>query len=273
VFGTGTLESKVVVAVSAKIVGKVIEVRVDQGDTVAAGQLMARLENEDFEDAARVAATQCEQARAELDKAEAEARRHRYTRILSPSSGLVITRNLEMGATVVPGTPIFRIATAAPWVVAQVDEHATGTLSVGQPARVVFQVNSSVSQSGHVARLAQEADRVTEEREVDVTVDQLPTNHFLGQRADVYIESARKEDALQVPRNALAGRDGKAGVFVVDGGRARWRPVQLGLEGRTAVEILSGVSEHDLVILDPSAGDKPITDGARVAVASGGQTP
>jgi multidrug efflux pump subunit AcrA (membrane-fusion protein) len=43
VFGTGTLESKVVVDVSSKIIGKVIEVLVDQGDTVTAGQILARL--------------------------------------------------------------------------------------------------------------------------------------------------------------------------------------------------------------------------------------
>lgn len=48
VFGTGTLESKVVVGVSSKIVGKVVDVLVDQGDTVTAGQTLARLEAKDF---------------------------------------------------------------------------------------------------------------------------------------------------------------------------------------------------------------------------------
>jgi len=152
VFGTGTLESKVVTPVSAKIVGKVVDVMVDQGDSVTTGQLLARLENRDFEDAARVAAAQCDQARSELAKAAAEVQRRRSlmqrnlisheeldtyeatervaaaqvrnaeaacgvakakladTQIISTASGSVITRNLEMGATVVPGTPIFRIA-------------------------------------------------------------------------------------------------------------------------------------------------------------------
>jgi multidrug efflux pump subunit AcrA (membrane-fusion protein) len=44
VFGTGTLESKVVVGVSSKIIGKVVEVLVDQGDTMTAGQTLAQLE-------------------------------------------------------------------------------------------------------------------------------------------------------------------------------------------------------------------------------------
>ncbi len=315
VFGTGTLESKVVTAVSAKIVGKVVDVLVDQGDNVTTGQLLARLENRDFEDAARVAAAQCDQARSELAKATAELQRRRSlmqhnlisheeldtyeatervaaaqvrnaeancgvakakladTQIISTASGLVITRNLEMGATVVPGTPIFRIAATTPWVAAQVDERATGGLRIGQPVRVVFQTNPGRSEAGRVARLGEEADRVTEEREVDVALDRLPPNHFLGQRADIYIETAHKPDVTQAPLTALVEREGKPGVFAIEGGRARWRPVQLGLKGRNAAEIVSGLTVRDLVILNPLAGDKPITDGARVTVASGPQKP
>jgi HlyD family secretion protein len=315
VFGTGTLESKVVVGVSAKIVGKVVEVLVDQGDVVTSGQVLARLENRDFEDTARVAAAQCDQARAELVKSQSEVQRRRLlrqrdlispeeletyeatervaearvrnseaacgvanakladTRIISSASGLVVTRNLEMGATVVPGTPIFRIAATTPWVVAQVDERATGGLRVGQPVRVVFQTDPTRPEPGHIARLSAEADRVTEEREVDVAMDRLPSNNFLGQRADIYIETARKQDALQVPLNAFVERDGKAGVFVIEGKRARWQQVQPGLKGRNAAEIISGLTVRELVILNPLGGDKPISNGARVAAASEGKQP
>jgi HlyD family secretion protein len=77
VFGTGTLESKVVVGVSSKIVGKVVEVLVDQGDVVTHGQTLARLEAKDFEDAVRVAAAQRDQAEAELAKARADLERER----------------------------------------------------------------------------------------------------------------------------------------------------------------------------------------------------
>jgi len=315
VFGTGTLESKVLVGVSSKIVGKVVQVMVDQGDIVTTGQILARLENRDFEDAARAAAAQCDQARTELVKAKAETQRRRVlmerdfvsredletyeatervaeahvrnseaacgvanakladTRIVSPAAGLVITRNLEMGATVVPGTPIFRIAATTPWVVAQVDERATGKLRLGQPVRVVFQTDPSRPEPGHIARLASEADRVTEEREVDVAVDHLPSNSFIGQRADVYIEMARKQGATQVPLSALVEHDGKPGVFLIERGRALWRQVQTGLRGRNAVEIVSGLAAHEMVIVNPLAGDKPIAEGARVATPSPGKQP
>jgi HlyD family secretion protein len=309
VFGTGTLESKVVAGVSAKIVGKVIEVRVDQGDTVTTGQTLARLEARDFQDAVRVAGAQRDQARAELAKARADVERNRQllasdfisradfdafdtaravaeaklsnakaalgvaqakladTQIISPASGLVITRNLEVGSTVVPGAPIFRVAASVPWVVTQVDERETSALRLGQPARVVFETNPALVQPGHVARLSQEVDRVTQEREVDVSLDRSAGNRFLGQRADVNIETARKQDALKVPLATLVVRLGNPGVLAIVDGRARWQKVQLGLRDRKFVEIVNGVTERDQVILSPLAGKNPISDGARVAVA------
>ena len=51
------------------------------------------------------------------------------TQIVSPIRGLVVTRNLEVGSTVVPGTPIFRVAdTSLVWVQAMVDEREAGGL-------------------------------------------------------------------------------------------------------------------------------------------------
>lgn len=317
VFGTGTLESKVVVGVSSKIIGKVVEVLVDQGDSVTAGQILARLEAKDFEDAVRVAAAQVHQAEATLAKAKVDFERQRAlvernlvaradydaaetalrvaeallgtaeanlgvarakladTQIASPASGVVATRNLEVGSTVVPGGPIFRIAASPPWVMAQVDERVTGALRPGQPARVVFAATASLGSAGHVARLSTEVDRVTEEREVDVTLDRLPDDRFLGQRADVFIETARKPDALRIPSAALVVQEGKTGVFAIVDGRARWRPVKLGLRGRKLAEVVGGVSEQDVLIVSPLAGKTPIADGARVtaASASGTETP
>ncbi|MHB8418346.1 MAG: efflux RND transporter periplasmic adaptor subunit [Myxococcales bacterium] len=313
VFGTGTLESKVMVGVSSKIIGKVVEVLVDQGDAVAAGQTLARLEARDFDDAVRVAAAQRGQAEALLAKAKVDVERERAllardvipraeldvyetafrvaaaqlvtaeaalgvarakladTQIVGPASGLVATRNLEVGATVVPGTPIFRIAASTPWVVAQVDERATGDLRLGQPARVIFEANPSLGVAGQVARLSAEVDRVTEERDVDITLNRLPDNRVLGERADAYIETARKSDVLRIPATALVIQEGQVGVFAIVDGRARWRPVQLGLRGRELVEAAAGVSVHDLLIVNPLAGETPITDRARVtAVADGG---
>jgi len=312
VFGTGTLEAKVVVSFSAKMVDKVVEVLVDQGDKVSEGQVVARLEAIDYEHAAQVAEAGVGQAQAELAKARLDIVRKRQllqtasisqaefdtyeaayrvgeaklknaeaqlgfararladTVIYSPVAGLVMTRNLEVGDTVVPGTPIFRIAdTRVLWVTAMVDERVAGNLRLGQPARVTFRAHPGQSFPGRLARLAEEADRVTEEREADVTVEQLPPDWFIGAKADVYIETGRKADALQVSRSAIVPRGDQPGVLVISGGRAGWQQVQLGLVGRDAVELAGGVDARALVIANPFAGKQPLADGQRVVAAAG----
>src|ERR1043166_1395062 len=75
VFGTGTLESKVVISVSAKFVGKVAEVLADQGDRVRAGQPLAWLEAKDYEDAMHAAEVRLDQAEAEFAKANLDLQR------------------------------------------------------------------------------------------------------------------------------------------------------------------------------------------------------
>lgn len=67
VYGNGTVEAKVVVGVSSKITGRIVELYVDQGDQVKQGQLLAKLENDDFRH-------QEEQSAAGLNKSAASLR-------------------------------------------------------------------------------------------------------------------------------------------------------------------------------------------------------
>jgi HlyD family secretion protein len=48
VLGTGTLEARVQTVVSTKISGRILDMRADQGDQVAAGQTLLRLDDSEF---------------------------------------------------------------------------------------------------------------------------------------------------------------------------------------------------------------------------------
>ena len=224
--------------------------------------IVSKAEFDSYEAAYRVAEAKLKNTEAQLGFAQA---RLADTVIHSPVAGLVLTRNLEIGDTVVPGAPIFRIADSRQfWITAMVDERVAGELTVGQPALVRFRGHPDQSFPGRLARLGSEADRVTEERGADVTVERLPPEWFIGAKANVYIETARATDALQVPLLAVVPRGDQPGVFVIDDGRARWRSVQLGLSGRDTVEIADGIDARDLVIAEPFAGKQPITENQRV---------
>lgn len=185
-------------------------------------------------------------------------------RLYSPLSGLVVRRHVEEGQLVTPSAPAFTIVgTDAMRVRAWVDETALGRLRIGQPARLVFRSDAERSFPGVVERIGREVDRQTHELLVDIAITELPTNFAIGQRADAWIELGRREAVLQVPRgwcttepsNELGGPSTCA--VAVDG-RAVPRSVALGLVGRDAVEVVSGLAPGDLVLAPGTPAGKRV---------------
>lgn len=186
------------------------------------------------------------------------------TSVCAPFDGLVARRNHEPGDVVVPGGSIVDIvSTAQLWISAWVDETAIGSLSVGQPAKVVFRSAPASSLSGRVMRLAPETDRETREFLVDVGLESLPEKWAVGQRAEVYIETGRRNDVVCIPQRLVVWRGGQAGVLIDDGGKARWRKISLGLHGRENVEIIDGLTAGQIVIGVPQ-GASPPRDGRAI---------
>ncbi|MGZ8906502.1 MAG: efflux RND transporter periplasmic adaptor subunit [Methylobacter sp.] len=337
VMGTGTLEARVKTTISRRIQERLVEVLVDQGDTVKAGQLLARLDDAELRrqvalaqatlvaNKATVERVHSDEARAqavlerarlqhkrlaklvsgkaasqeELDTAtetlriaEADLKRSRsavietqkqvmiadknlqlrqeqqsFTELRSPYDGLVVRRDRDPGAIVVPGSSIFELSsTDEIWISAWVDETAMAPLAVGPSARVVFRAEPEHNYPGEVARLGNEADRETREVIVDVRVRQLPRNWAVGQRAEVFIETGRKANVVMIPQSFLLWREGKPGVVVNENDRAHWRGITLGLYGQQNTEVTAGLSAGDQLV-KPSAGLKqPLEDGQAVSV-------
>lgn len=189
-----------------------------------------------------------------------------FTRLISPYDGLIVRRDRDPGGVVVPGSSILQlIATNELWVSAWVDETASAALRTGQTARVVFRSEPGRPLAGEVARLGREADRETREFLVDVRVRELPANWTVGQRAEVFIETSHKADALAVPQRFLQWRSGKPGVFVISSGKAIWRDVTTGLRGREAVEVTQGLAAGEKVIAPADPKQAPLKSGQRVA--------
>jgi HlyD family secretion protein len=189
------------------------------------------------------------------------------TVIKAPFSGLIVRRDREPGDIVVPGTSIFMlISTKELWVSAWVDETEMAGLAPGQNARVIFRSEPNHPYPGKVIRLGREADRETRQFIIDVKPDFLPATWAIGQRAEVFIETAHKPDAVLLPAKAILRDKERIGVLVEEGGRAAWRSIKIGLRGREEVEILEGLEPGETVITVP--GSKEIPAGRRVKVTS-----
>lgn len=81
---------------------------------------------------------------------------------------------------------------------------------------------------------------------------------------NIQVIAGEKRGALAIPRAALLRDGGQRYVFVLVSGRAKRRPVTVGLIGLSDVEITSGLSEQDRVLIP---GTVPLTDGVRVTAA------
>lgn len=186
--------------------------------------------------------------------------------ITVPFDGLIVRRQRDPGDVVVPGSPILQlVALEQLWISAWIDETEMARIAVDQPARVVFRSEPDRSYPGSVTRLGREADRETREFVVDVQVLELPANWAVGQRAEVYIETARKGDVPVLPANYVRWQGESAGVFVADERRAVWRPLRLGLRSTSWIEVVEGPSVGDMVVIprDPQAR---LSDGKRISL-------
>ena len=184
---------------------------------------------------------------------------------MSPFDGIVVRRLRDPGDTVTVGTTVLRlVAVDALWSRAWIDESSLGELQEGQVVRVRLGASGEPAHTGKVDRIGREVDRQTHELLVDVLLSEVPARVAMGQRADVWIETARRTDVLRVPL-AFVRRDAAGAYCLVDrGGRVGRAAVTLGLDGRQLVEV-TGLSAGDTV-LDPL--DAGSVEGRRWRAAS-----
>ena len=188
------------------------------------------------------------------------------TVLLAPFDGLIVRRDRDPGDVVVPGSSILALVSPEEiWVGAWVDETNMAKLKAGQPARIVFRSEPDRPYLGKVVRLGRETDRETREFRVDVRPDTLPDHWTIGQRAEVYVETARKTNVTLVPAGFVVWRDGSAGVFAAVDVRSEWRELKLGLRGRDSLEVLDGLAPNEVVVR-PAVDKAPLTDGRRIAL-------
>jgi macrolide-specific efflux system membrane fusion protein len=110
---------------------------------------------------------------------------------------------------------------------------------------------------------------------VSLTMAQPPAGLRPGQSASVAITVARADDALAVPSAALRTAGGQNTVTVLSGGQEETRPVQVGVRSEALVQITSGLTEGEQVVLSVpsvSSGSGGVT-GRQGGGGGGGLTP
>lgn len=182
--------------------------------------------------------------------------------LLAPFDGLVTRRLREPGDTISLGSAVLRIVDPNQvHVQASIDETVLPLLAPDQRSSIFFP-GPGAPTPGKVTRISWEADRQTHELLVEVRPDKLDRRVAIGQRADVRIELAHKEQALKIPLKMLYYDESGPYVYADRGGRiSRIRP-ELGITGFDEVEVLAGLAEGDRIMAALSQGST-LSEGRR----------
>jgi HlyD family secretion protein len=219
----------------------------------------------------RVAAQEREQAAAAL--VPATGSRGGQLVVRSPAAGVVLKVQVPSEATVVAGTPLLEVGDPARMeVIAQL--LTTDAVQALPGTRASIERWGGPPVEGHV-RLVEPAafTKVSalgvEEQRVNVVIDVGDPPKSWAMMGDAFRVTARLitmsvDGATVVPVGAVFPHgDGGMAVYVLDGGRARLTPVELGGRNAEVAWVRSGVTVGQPVIVYPSPS---VADGKRVRV-------
>jgi RND family efflux transporter MFP subunit len=175
----------------------------------------------------------------------------------SPSDGVVLRQDGEVGEIAEPGSVLFWVGQPRPLlIVADVNEEDVPRVAVGQRTLVSADAFPGRALEASVASITPKGDPVSKTYRVRFDLpDDTPL--MIGMTVEVNIVVHVSEDTLLVPVTAVA--DGA--VWLVEDGVARRREVKTGITGTAAVEVTGGLAEGAQVIV-PAPED--LRDGARV---------
>ncbi len=213
-------------------------------------------------------------AKAQREQAQAALNLAKYALNISimkaPFSGVIAAKNAEVGDVINPMMGGFSGASgvltlidfAKVKIVIDVPENDALRLRKGQPALLRMPARSPAGNSRARSTIANStADAATKKFRVEALFDNAGGELRPGTFGEVVFESSTHESALAVPQKAVLDN---SYVYVVQADKAVKRPVTLGLQNTTVVEVLTGLAEGDVVIVEGNYG---LGDGAPVRIA------
>jgi RND family efflux transporter MFP subunit len=212
-----------------------------------------------------------DQLRATLAAGDANVRRlenlEAFKHVHAPFTGIVTARNVDVGTLVNAGTQqaLFRLAQIDPIrVYVSVPEADAASIRVGAAASLELSQFPGEKIDGKIVRTSGVIDPDTRTLLTEINVPNHGSRLMPGGYGQVHLKPARATARLQLPVNTLLFRAEGVRAAVVDASNhVRLRPVQIGRDYGTTVEILQGINADDWVVLNPADS---LDDGQVVTV-------
>lgn len=288
----GVIEPWVQLELLAKIGGTIDEVYVDEGDKVQSGDVLARIEEDDYRialDSARAAyalakadyerakimvekkaipvadlqsmETRMATAKAAMENAELRLSR---CRIIAPMSGVVSRLNAKVGLYVGIGDPIGQLLQIDKVkAVVGIPESDVDAVRKISEVELTVQALNDRKVVGKKHFLASAPETFARVYRLELEIDN-PDNHFLpGMFIRAHVIKRTIQDALAVPLYSIISRNDEQFVFVAKDNVVEKRPVQVGVIQDWMIQVTEGLQPDDQVVIE---GHRDIESGQKIEV-------
>ncbi|MBI4499634.1 MAG: efflux RND transporter periplasmic adaptor subunit [Gemmatimonadetes bacterium] len=290
---SGLVEPIRSVGVNAQMAGALLTVRVEEGNRVRSGQVLAELDAREITAQVRsaqanltlarsvgeraeqlwnqqiITAAEYERDRAALAAAEAQVEQLRtrleYATVRSPIEGVITQKRVETGDVVGSLTRLFTVADLSTLVVrVHVSELDVAHLRTGDVVAVAVDALPQATLQSRIRQIFPAADSVSRLVPVEVALSGPDAGRVMpGFMARVTLRIGDEHEGVLVPASAVLSSGGSPAVFVVRGASAARAAVRPGQTAEGRVEIVRGLAAGDSVIV---AGNVGLRDGAPVRV-------
>ena len=207
----------------------------------------------------------------DLEQAEIQWQRAQlnldHAMVRSPIAGIVAERIVKLGDRIGPNTKLYVLVNMHSLISrAHIPGGELRNISVGQSARITTDHLSDVKFPGRIIRISPVVDPNSGTFRVTLGIDDGDGRLRPGMFVTTHIVTATHERALLVPKRAVVYDDGHPHVFVVQDSTARKIQLDVGFENTENLEVLSGVSQGDSIVV---VGQNGLKDQAKVRVIHG----
>ncbi|HXW73439.1 MAG TPA: efflux RND transporter periplasmic adaptor subunit [Steroidobacteraceae bacterium] len=192
-----------------------------------------------------------------------------FKRVVAPFDGVVTQRNTDVGALInageAPGSALFRVAdTHRLRIYVQVPQPYAAQVRDGGIATLEFTDHPGQKYSATVSSTAHALDVASRTLQVELQIDNARGELLPGSYVQVTFTLPSAGNTLRVPVNALLFRGQSVQVATVDDQhRVRLKDIGEGRDFGTEIEVLSGITAADTLIVNPPDS---IGDGTQVRI-------
>ncbi len=213
--------------------------------------------------------------KAAVDASMANVRRleqlQSFEKVYAPFDGIITARNTDVGRLISAGQntmaqELFHLAAIGKLrVFVAVPEAYSSAIKVGAKATLTLDEYPGRTFEGTIARNSNAIDQATRTLNVEVDVDNAKAELLPGAYVFVHFKVPQHASGLSIPSNTLLFRSEGLRVGIVRDSRVELVPVKIAKDVGATVEIASGLTSNDAVILDPSDS---LATGQQVQIAN-----